>query len=63
MSRAIPALMVGFAALCYQTGYQEALKQTKPTIVQGSQTVHNTTVYQIAPSVGIDSNNNRHTVE
>ncbi|MEG4497038.1 hypothetical protein QUB05_07515 [Microcoleus sp. F10-C6] len=63
MSRAIPALMVGFGALCYQSGYQEALKQTPPTIVQGSQTVNNTTVYQIAPSVGIGSNNNRQTVE
>lgn len=63
MSRAIPALVVGFGALCYQTGYQDAFKQAKPTIVQGSQTVHNTTVYQIAPSVGIGSNNNRQTVE
>ncbi|MEG3898993.1 MULTISPECIES: hypothetical protein [unclassified Microcoleus] len=63
MSRAIPALMVGFGAFCYQTGYQEALKQTPPTIVQGSQTVNTTTVYQIAPSVGIGSNNNRQTVE
>ena len=63
MSRAIPALVAGFGALCYQTGYQEAIKQAKPTIVQGSQTVHNTTIYQIAPSVGIGSNNNRQTVE
>ncbi|MEG4084548.1 hypothetical protein [Microcoleus sp. POL10_C6] len=63
MSRAIPALVVGFGAFCYQTGYQDALKQTPPTIVHGNQTVTNTKVYQISPSVGIGSHNNRQTVE
>ncbi|MEG4532994.1 hypothetical protein [Microcoleus sp. D2_18a_D3] len=63
MSRAIPALMVGFGAFCYQTGYQEAVKQVKPTIVYGNQTVNNQKVYQISPSIGIGSHNNRQTVE
>ncbi|MEG4503882.1 hypothetical protein QUA81_13545 [Microcoleus sp. F6_B4] len=60
---AIPALVVGFGAVCYQTGYKQALQEARPTIVHGNQTVNNQKVYQISPSVGIGSNNNRQTVE
>jgi len=55
---AVPALIVGFGAICYQTGYKEALNEARPTIVRGKQTVNNQKIYQITPSIG--SNNNNH---
>lgn len=60
---AVPALVVGFGAMCYHSGYQQALKEARPTIVQGNQTVNNQKIYQFSPSVGIGSNNNKQTVE
>jgi hypothetical protein len=55
---AVPALIVGFGALCYQTGYKEALNEARPTIVRGNQTVNNQKIYQITPSIGSNNNNN-----
>lgn len=48
---AVPALIVGFGAVCYQTGYKEALDEARPTIVHGNQ--YNHRLYQIAPSMAI----------
>lgn len=56
---AVPALVVGFGAICYQTAYKQALQEVRPTIIHGNQTVNNQKVYQISPSIGIGSNNNR----
>jgi len=62
---AIPALIIGFGAICYQTGYKEALNEARPTIVHGNQTVNNQKIYQISPSMAIapappyGSNNNQ----
>jgi hypothetical protein len=55
---AVPALIVGFGAICYQTGYKEALNEARPTIVHGNQTVNNQKIYQITPSIGSNNNNN-----
>lgn len=55
---AVPALVVGFGALCYHTGYQQGGKEARPTIVQGSQ--HNTKIYNISPSIGSNNSNNSH---
>ncbi|MEG4210391.1 hypothetical protein QUB75_04830 [Microcoleus sp. K1-B6] len=54
---AVPALIVGFGAVCYQTGYKEAVNEARPTIVHGNQTVNNQKIYQIAPSIGSNNNN------
>jgi len=54
---AIPALVVGFGAMCYQSGYKEALNEARPTIVHGNQ--YNHRVYQIAPSIGSNNNNQK----
>jgi len=54
---AVPALIVGFGAICYQTGYKEALNEARPTIVHGNQ--YNHRVYQIAPSIGSNNNNQK----
>ncbi len=51
----VPALLVGFGAVCYHTGYEKAVQEARPTIVHGNQYNHKT--YQIAPSIG--SNNNQ----
>jgi len=56
---AVPALIVGFGAICYQTGYKEALNEARPTIVHGNQTVNNQKIYQITPSIGSNNNNNQ----
>ena len=54
---AVPALIVGFGAVCYQIGYKEAVNEARPTIVHGNQTVNNQKIYQIAPSIGSNNNN------
>lgn len=55
---AVPALIVGFGALCYHTGYQHGGKESRPTIVHGNQ--HNTRIYNISPSIGSNNSNNSH---
>jgi len=56
---AVPALIVGFGAICYLTGYKEALNEARPTIVHGNQTVNNQKFYQITPSISSNNNNNQ----
>jgi hypothetical protein len=53
---AVPALVVGFGAFVYHTGYQHGSQESRPTIVHGNQ--HNTRIYNVAPSIG--SNNSNH---
>lgn len=54
---AVPALIVGFGALCYHTGYQQRVQEESPTIVHGNQ--HNTRIYNVAPSIGSNNTNNQ----
>lgn len=55
---AVPALIVGFGAFCYHTGYQQGGKEARPTIVQGDQ--YNSKTYNISPSIGSHNSNNSH---
>ncbi|MEG4850836.1 hypothetical protein QUB10_07990 [Microcoleus sp. B5-D4] len=55
---AVPALIVGFGALCYHTGYQQGGKEARPTIVHGNQ--YNSKTYHISPSIGSNNSNNSH---
>ncbi|MEG5175544.1 hypothetical protein [Microcoleus sp. B3-D7] len=51
MCGAVPALVVGFGAFLYHTGYQHGAQESRPTIVHGNQ--HNTRIYNVAPSMAI----------
>ncbi|MEG4838389.1 hypothetical protein [Microcoleus sp. B9-D4] len=55
---AVPALVVGFGAFCYHTGYQQGGKEARPTIVHGNQ--YNSKTYHISPSIGSNNSNNSH---
>lgn len=51
---AIPAMLIYGGTSVYHDGYRQAVKDLPPTVVQGDQTIDNSTNhnYQFSPSIG-----------